>query len=171
MRGGTLALLAITAALATACDDSTDPSGAQITYTATLTGAAERPNAVTTSGTGTWTGTLDTRTGILSYNLSFSGLGSNTTLAHIHGPGTTEEAVGVIVNLNQPAQARTITIGATSGTGTGTVNLNVGASWTAAGATITGAQLKDLMDQGLTYVNIHTATNGGGEIRGQITKQ
>lgn len=167
MRGGTLALLAITAALGTACADSTEP-GAQITYTATLTGAAERPNAVTTSGTGTWTGTLDTRTGILSYDLSFSGLGSNTTSAHIHGPGTTEEAVGVIVNLNQAAQARTITIGATSGTGTGTVNLNVGTVWT---ATINGQQLKDLMDQGLTYVNIHTATNGGGEIRGQITRQ
>jgi hypothetical protein len=171
MRGGTLAILAITATVATACDDSTDPNEGLITYTATLSGAAERPTPVTTSGTGTWTGTYNPSTGILSYTLSYSGLGSNSTLAHIHGPGTTEQAVGVIVNLDQAAQARTITLGATSGTGTGTVNLNVGATWPSAGATITGAQLKDLMDQGMTYVNIHSATFPGGEIRGQITKQ
>lgn len=170
MRGGALAVLAITAAVAAACDDSTDPDNT-ITYTATLTGAAEKPNAVTTSGTGTWTGTYNPTTGILSYNLSFSGLGTNATLAHIHGPATVDQFAGVIVNLDQAAQARTITLGATSGTGTGTVNLNAGATWPSAGATITGVQLKDLMDQGMTYVNIHTTANGGGEIRGQITRQ
>ena len=170
MRGGALVVLAITAAVAVACDDSTDPDNT-ITYTATLTGAAEKPNAVTTSGTGTWTGTYNPSTGILSYTLSYSGMSANTNLAHIHGPATVDQFAGVIVNLDQAAQARTITLGATSGTGTGTVNLNVGATWPSAGATITGAQLKDLMDQGMTYVNIHTTANGGGEIRGQITKQ
>jgi hypothetical protein len=171
MRGGALALFASAMALIAACDDSTDPNANNITYTATLTGAAEKPNAVTTSGTGTWTGSYNPSTGILSYTLSFSGLGTNATLAHIHGPATVDQFAGVIVNLDQAAQARTITLGATSGTGTGTVNLNVGATWPSAGATITGAQLKDLMDQGMTYVNIHTTANGGGEIRGQITKQ
>ena len=171
MRGGTRALFVSALAFTAACDDSTDPNANNITYTATLTGAAEKPNAVTTSGTGTWTGTYNPSTGILSYTLSYSGMTANTISAHIHGPATVDQSVGVIVNLDQPAQARTITIGATSGTGTGTVNLNVGSTYTAAGATITGAQLKDLLDQGMTYVNIHTSANTGGEIRGQITKQ
>jgi hypothetical protein len=170
MRVRTLALLAITATVATSCDDSTDPA-ATITYTATLTGAAEKPNAVTTTGTGTWTGTYDPSTGILSYTVSYSGMTANTNLAHIHGPATVDQFAGVIVNLDQAAQARTITLGATSGTGTGTVNLNVGATWPSAGATITGVQLKELMDNGMTYVNIHTTANPGGEIRGQITRQ
>jgi hypothetical protein len=171
MRGGARALFVSALAFTAACDDSTDPNANNITYTATLTGAAEKPNAVTTSGTGTWTGSYNPSTGILSYTLSFSGLGTNATLAHIHGPATVDQFAGVIVNLDQAAQARTITLGATSGTGTGTVNLNAGATWPSAGATITGVQLKDLMDQGMTYVNIHTTANGGGEIRGQITKQ
>ena len=36
-------------------------------------------------------------------------------------------------------------------------------------ATLTDAQAADL-DAGKYYVNIHTAANKGGEIRGQITK-
>ena len=36
-------------------------------------------------------------------------------------------------------------------------------------ATLTDAQAADLM-AGRWYVNIHTAANKGGEIRGQVTK-
>jgi hypothetical protein len=34
---------------------------------------------------------------------------------------------------------------------------------------LTDAQAADLM-AGRWYVNVHTAANGGGEIRGQVTK-
>ena len=37
--------------------------------------------------------------------------------------------------------------------------------------TIDGAQLRTMLDAGQLYVNVHTAANGGGEIRGQIAKQ
>ena len=36
-------------------------------------------------------------------------------------------------------------------------------------ATLTDAQAADLM-AGKYYINIHTAANPGGEIRGQVTK-
>ncbi|MGE5102430.1 MAG: CHRD domain-containing protein [Deltaproteobacteria bacterium] len=36
---------------------------------------------------------------------------------------------------------------------------------------VNGDSLKKLLFAGLTYANIHTTANGGGEIRGQITKQ
>ena len=35
--------------------------------------------------------------------------------------------------------------------------------------TINGDSLRKLLLAGLTYANIHTTVNGGGEIRGQIT--
>ena len=40
-----------------------------------------------------------------------------------------------------------------------------------AAAGINGDSLKKLLFAGLTYANIHTSNNGGGEIRGQIIKQ
>jgi len=38
-----------------------------------------------------------------------------------------------------------------------------------ASATLTDAQAADLL-AGRYYINIHTAANSGGEIRGQVTK-
>lgn len=167
MRGGPLAVLALAVAAISACDDSTDPD-ASITYRATLSGSAERPNAVTTNGTGTWTGTLNTSTNVLNYTVSYSGMSANTTGAHIHGPASTEQTASVLVNLDQAAQARTITLGTTSGSGTGTVNLTLSAVIT---ATVSGDSLRKLFDSGNAYVNIHTTAYTGGEIRGQITRQ
>lgn len=167
MRGRVLMALAIAAAITAACDDSTDPDDDTITYTATLTGSAERPNPVTTSGTGTFTGTLDTETDIFTWTLTFSGLGSNTTGAHIHGAATPDQAVGVVVDFNQPP-TRTVTLGATSGTANGAATLTSAVQLSTA---VNGAQFRAMLDAGLTYVNVHTTTNPGGEIRGTITRQ
>jgi hypothetical protein len=46
---------------------------------------------------------------------------------------------------------------------------NVGTSPITGTATLTDAQVQAL-NSGQTYVNIHTAANPAGEIRGQITK-
>jgi hypothetical protein len=37
--------------------------------------------------------------------------------------------------------------------------------------TVSGDSLLKLFDAGMVYVNVHTPSNGGGEIRGQITRQ
>jgi hypothetical protein len=53
-----------------------------------------------------------------------------------------------------------------SGTATGTINFNENAT-----ATVSGDSLLKLIDAGRAYVNVHTNTNGGGEILGIITRQ
>ena len=161
MRARTLLLLAGLAGLATACEDD----DVRARYSATLSGAAERPNPVTSNGTGTFTATLN-KSNILSYTVTWSGLNSATTLGHIHGPATVDQAVGVLVDFNSPSNGRTIVTGATSGQAVGTVDLNLPIS-----GTISGAQFIELLNNGQTYVNIHSATSGAGEVRGQITRQ
>jgi hypothetical protein len=85
-------------------------------------------------------------------NLTYSNLSAAASAAHIHGPATVFEAMGVLVNL---ADLNGGAFG-TSGSFSGTV-------------TLTPDQLSFLAD-GRTYVNIHTGTHTGGEIRGQITR-
>jgi hypothetical protein len=67
-------------------------------------------------------------------------------MAHIHGPADTTISTGVIIPLNTPS--------GTSGNISGTVSLNP-------------TNMAYLL-AGLTYINIHSTSNGLGEIRGQI---
>jgi hypothetical protein len=97
------------------------------------------------------------------------------TLGHIHGPftvgQTTGNSAGVILNFDPTvtgtplSSTATFTKGATSGSAGGTVTLNAS---TAISTTVNGDSLKKLLLAGLTYANVHTASNGAGEIRGQI---
>lgn len=164
----TLALAAAAVVTVIACDDDDPiaPISKIVNFSATMNGAAESP-PVTTSGTGSFTATLDTSTNVFSYNVTYSGLGSNVTLGHIHGPCNACTTAGAILNFATLAGG-TFVVGATSGTATGTVTLNAS---TAITATVNGDSLRKLLLSNQTYVNIHTATNGGGEIRGQILKQ
>ena len=160
MRG--IGSLAACAMLVLACDSSTD---ANISYAASMTGAKERPNPVTSSGTGSFTATLDANN-VLTYSFNWTGLNSNTTLSHIHGPATTEQAASVLVNFDNAAAGRIITFGSPSGTASGTIDLKLAAT-----TTVSGDSLRKLLDLGLLYVNVHSSTSPAGEIRGQITRQ
>ena len=95
------------------------------------------------AGTGVGTGTLDLGTNTLTFDLSFSGLTSNQTAGHVHGPAAPGQNGGIQLNMGVGQQ-------------TGTV-------WN-----MSAQQVQELTD-GLYYFNIHTANNPGGEIRGQIT--
>ena len=112
-------------------------------FTVLLSGASEIP-AVDTTATGL--GTLTLEGSNLTYNISFSGLSGPATAAHIHAPADA-------TNNNVPAIFFTVA-SETSGTISGTNSL-------------TPDQLADILN-GLAYVNVHTALNPGGEIRGQI---
>lgn len=164
----TLATALLGVGMLTACGGSKTTQPSNITYTATLTGAGEVP-AKTTSGTGTFTGTLDPNKNTFAWTVTYSGLGSNVTLGHIHGPADAATNASVLVNFQNPENGTgTLQTGATSGTATGSVSLT-GTVNTTRG--VTGDSLRKLLDAGMTYANIHTATNGGGEIRGQIHRQ
>lgn len=133
-----LAALLCSAALATA----------QTQYTVNLNGANERPNPNNSTATGSGTLTLNANNS-LSYNIVYSGLGSDWTANHIHGPATTEQSAGVLFTLNHtPATTR-------SGSLVGTTPI------------LNATQLGQLNSE-LWYVNIHSVNLGGGEIRGQI---
>ena len=112
---------------------------------ATLDGKSEvPPNA--SAGTGTADIDYDPATKKLSWKLTYSGLSGAATAAHFHGPAEAGKNGGVAVAIPN----------ATSSPAEGS-------------ATLTDAQAADLT-AGKYYVNVHTAANPGGEIRGQVTK-
>lgn len=153
MRKSLFVSLLVVAVSAAGCD-SDGPTGPEPErFTATLTGSAERPNPVTTSATGTATVEFNPATSSFSYTLATSGL-TSVTGAHIHGPATLEQAAGVLVPLDMP----------TTGSVTGTFT-----SVAAAGVSVDS--LLVLLRNGRAYVNVHTAANPGGEIRGQLIRQ
>jgi hypothetical protein len=164
----TLVLAAAIVALAACGSDNTttQPVSKIVTFKATMTSAAENPPNSST-GTGTFTATLDTSTNVFTYDVTFTGLTSNVTLGHIHAPALPTANAAALLNFATLPGA-TFTTGATSGTAHGVVTLN---SATQITAQVNGDSLKKLLFAGLAYANIHTTVNGGGEIRGQIAKQ
>ena len=165
----TLATALLGIGIAAGCGSSKTTAPSNITYTATLAGANEKPTAVTSNGTGTFTGTLNPTANTFSWSLSFSGLTSNAILGHIHGPADANTATGVIVNFANPTGGTgSLTTGAPSGTATGSISL---AGAVNSSGTVNGDSLRKLLDAGLTYANIHSSNFQGGEIRGQIHRQ
>ncbi len=102
------------------------------------------------TGSGSGTFALDTTADTLTFNITFSGLSGTETASHIHGPAPPGMGAGVLYGL--PVGSPKI----------GTINLvNLPGPYTVAD------QKTDLLS-GLWYVNIHSTTFPGGEIRGQI---
>jgi hypothetical protein len=163
-----LCLSALAMVAVVACDDSevTTPVNKTVTFTATMTPAGEVPAVTGSSGTGTFTAVLDTSTNIFTYDITFSGLTSNVTVGHIHGPSTATATASPILTFSNTG-GQTFTTGATSGIAHGTALLT--AATTTFGQSINGDSLRKLLFAGQTYANIHTSNNTGGEIRGQIT--
>src|ERR1041384_3461972 len=112
---------------------------------ATLNGKAEVP-ANTSAATGTAEIDYDAASKKLSWKVTYSGLSGPATAAHFHGPAEAGKNAGVAVAIP-----------------------NAGTSPVSGSATLTDAQAADLAG-GKYYINIHTAANPGGEIRGQVTK-
>lgn len=161
------AIVTVVAALACSNDKATTaPVSHLVSFRATMTGPGEVP-ANSTTGNGVFTATLDTVTNVFTYDVTFTGLTSNVNNGHIHGPAAATATAGTTINFNSWPGA-TFSFGSTSGTAHGVATLT---SATTITATMTGDSLKKLLFAGLTYANIHTTQNPGGEIRGQIIKQ
>lgn len=112
---------------------------------ATLDGKSETPPN-TSAGTGTADIDYDAASKKLTWKLTYSGLSGPATAGHFHGPAEPGKNAGVAVAIP-----------------------NATTSPAEGSATLTDAQAADLL-AGKYYVNLHTAANPGGEIRGQVMK-
>jgi hypothetical protein len=120
-------------------------SAATVSYSARLSGRSEVPKT-DSKGKGKFDGSFDTQSKVMKYTLTFDGLSGPAAAAHIHGPATRLQTAGVVAPLGDKNPTSPVS---------GSV-------------TLTDDQVKMLQSAKL-YVNVHTAANPGGEIRGQIT--
>jgi hypothetical protein len=114
-------------------------------YKVPLSGKSEVPPN-SSAGTGTADIDYDPATKKLSWKVTYSGLTGPATAAHFHGPAEAGKNGGVAVPIP-----------------------NIASSPAEGSATLTDAQAADFL-AGKYYVNVHTAANPGGEIRGQVVK-
>ena len=146
------ALLTLGLAL-TSCLDDENPYtvGLGVTpptrLTATLTGAGEKPTSTTSTATGTFTGSLNTTTRVLSYTVTYQGFSEALTGGHLHRI-TASNGTGPV---DIPFPTLTNPIIATT-------------------AALRQGQVDSLV-AGQYYENLHTQTYPAGEIRGEVRKQ
>jgi hypothetical protein len=139
--------VALAAALVATVGASARPQATSIQIKTVMTAAQEVPSPTgsVSNGGGTFTATVSkSETGAsISWQLSFNGLTGNAIAAHIH-TGAVGSPGPVVLALCGPCSSPL------SGTGV-----------------LTQAAL-DAIQSGTAYVNVHTPTNAGGEIRGQL---
>lgn len=99
---------------------------------------------VESPGGGVATFTFDTATKLFSWTVSYTALTGTVTAAHIHGPAEQGKNAGVVIPFT-----------------------GVATSPITGSTTLTEAQIADLL-AGKWYVNLHTAANPNGEVRGMI---
>ena len=135
------AMLSLGSLLLSCKDDEPDPN---VVFTATMNGANERPTPTNSTATGTATLTFNTDTKIFTIVVTYTGL--TATNGHIH-----KAAVDAAGSPVFPFATFTSPINYTS-------------------VALTAEQEADL-NNGLYYVNLHSAAFPGGEIRGQLMQQ
>jgi len=160
-------VLAVTTAVGLAA-----PAAAhQSVYAAPLLGSSEVPAAATT-GTGSATVTIDFDLLTMRVQASFSDLLGTVTASHIHccvAPGSN---VGVASMTPSFAGFPT---GVKAGNYDHTFDLSLASSYNAAFITANGGTVGSAfnalttgLDAGKAYLNVHTSSFGGGEIRGLL---
>jgi CHRD domain len=141
------------------------------TFHADLSGFDElSPNAVFTPGQGTLTLKLDQKLQLVTYTLTYSGLSSTVTQAHIHF-GKERDIGGIFLFLctnlgNGPTGTPFCpTVGTVTGQLTPASVVAFAPSDIKAGdfSIVPAALLSDT-----AYANVHTVNHPGGEIRGQV---
>ena len=113
---------------------------------ARLSGANEVP-PISSNANGMIAASFNKQTNLLTWTVTYSGLSGPATAGHFHGPAIAGANTGVALplmgDLTNPIKGS---------------------------ATLTSAQSADLM-AGMWYMNLHTAANPNGEIRGQLASR
>ena len=170
MRSHALVLMTAIAAttLVAACgSDTTSPT--VTTFNAALASTNERnadgtPKTINSTATGTATFTMTGTT--VNFVIAVANLTGPATASHIHVGGANQNgAVVVPFAINSGVSNGTLVTGSFEVTATPITGTGI------SGTAITGDSLMKLINTGTAYVNVHTAANGGGEMRGQIVKQ
>lgn len=133
-----------------------------VELSALLSGSNEVPGVLTGAG-GTATVTVNTATQEVTYKVDVFNLPSGATAAHFHvgGPGL---AGPVVVNFSVPQNISndfTISGRATASDLVPRQTQGIG-SWD---------DFIQALLLGQIYVNVHSAVNGGGEVRGQVIRE
>ncbi len=119
---------------------------APVKFEVVLTGPQQVP-PVDTAATGTAEITYDPATRVVTWNVTYSGLSGQPTMAHFHGPAASGSVAPPVIWLTEKGAAVT---GPIKGE-----------------ATLTPEQAAQFTS-GMWYVNVHTTANPKGEIRGQV---
>jgi CHRD domain len=117
-------------------------------FKAKLTAGAEvpKPKGAPASATGTFTATtVEPKTGAIHMTWKL-------TFAHLSGPGLQAH-----IHLGKPGHAGNVLVALCAPCKSGQT-----------GKSVIAHSVEDQLEQGKTYVNVHTKKNLGGEIRGQV---
>jgi hypothetical protein len=145
----TAILLSLPVLFLFSCKSTADVQQENIYYAnITMAGAQEVP-AVNTTATGTVIADYNRLTKTLSYSIEFSGLTDSAVAAHIHGIGEQGISAPVLQTFNNFPRRK-------AGTYSGSLLID-GIKFTE----------ENLLARRY-YINIHSKTYGGGEIRGQL---
>lgn len=134
-------------------------SAQTVNMTATLIGGEENP-AVLTGAVGTAEVAVDTANREIAVTLRLFNIPTSTTAGHIHA-GSRGVNGPVVIDFPIPAGR----------TGDLTLTFRVGAGQLRTRPELGITSIDDVIQTivgGGAYVNVHTTTNGGGEIRGQL---
>jgi hypothetical protein len=180
VRNGRLRLLAVgfvmsvvvaTVAGGSAAVADNEPDAVRNTLAVQLSGYQEDPLVLSTTGRGLFLARIDDRKQEITYRLSYSGLVGNVLQAHIHLGGMHQSggiSVFLCTNLgNGPAGTQACPAAPATITGTIRPADVIGP----AGQGIAAQEFAELtaaIRAGVTYVNVHSSTYPGGEVRGQL---
>lgn len=148
-------VVAISTIVLAACSDNNDDDtntdnvatgSAEVVYIVPLSAAQEVPPIIFPTATGEGNLVLNSSTGELSGTVSVSGLTGQAAMAHIHEAAAGENGP-VILGLE--------------GNADGTI-------WSIPTNTVLDTPQFNAFTAGNMYLNVHTAANPGGELRGQI---
>ena len=175
--------IAATAVLAVATTALALSAQGRHEFSELLNGLKEAPQIVATSGTGTFKATINTEGTEIAYELTFSNLESDVRQAHIH-LGWPQSNGNIVLWLCDTAGPPPLPVSPVASTPLCQTNPADGRNGTVTG-TLTEADViaqaangiagpadwddvVALIRGGHSYVNVHTAVIGAGEIRSQI---